>query len=84
MSVISFLYKVIAVVGNKTDLLTEVGSSEEVPYQEALDYANSLGAIFKYTSAKDGKGVGEVFEALADRLENQQNQSEISTSRVQG
>jgi hypothetical protein len=43
-----------------------------------------LGAIFKYTSAKDGKGVEEVFEALADRLENQQNQSDISASKVGG
>ena len=27
-------------------------------------YADSLGAMLKYTSAKDGKGVNELFQAV--------------------
>ena len=30
--------------------------------------SEELNAIFKYTSAKDGKGVEELFEAIIDRL----------------
>lgn len=45
---------VLAIVGNKIDLMKE---KEEVPYNEAKEYANKLGAIFKYTSAKENKGI---------------------------
>ena len=45
-------YSVIVVVGNKVDL-----QKEGVSYEEAKEYADSLGAMLKYTSAKDGKGV---------------------------
>ena len=45
---------VLAVVGNKVDLMKD---KEEVPYNEAKNYANELGAIFKYTSAKENKGI---------------------------
>lgn len=30
--------------------------------------AEQLGAIFKYTSAKDGKGVEELFTAIVDKV----------------
>lgn len=43
-----------AIVGNKIDLIKD---KEEVPYKEAVDYAKELGAIFKYTSAKENKGI---------------------------
>ena len=43
----------IVVVGNKIDL----ADNEEVPYSQAKEYAQGIGAIFKLTSAKDGKGV---------------------------
>lgn len=47
-------YLVLAIVGNKIDLIKD---KEEVPYKEAVDYAKELGAIFKYTSAKENKGI---------------------------
>lgn len=44
---------VLAVVGNKIDRTDD----EQVPYNEAKEYSQSIGAIFKLTSAKEGKGV---------------------------
>ena len=50
----------IALVGNKCDL-----EKIDVSHEEFQEYAASLGALFKYTSAKDGKGVDELFSAIA-------------------
>jgi len=44
---------VLAIVGNKIDRTEE----EAVSYNEVNNYAVSVGAIFKLTSAKDGKGI---------------------------
>lgn len=44
---------VLIVVGNKCDK-TE---GEEVSYQEGKDFADSVKAIFRFTSAKEGKGI---------------------------
>lgn len=44
---------ILAVVGNKTDKVDH----EEVPYESAKNYAKSVGALFKLTSAKEGKGI---------------------------
>lgn len=41
------------VVGNKIDKADD----EEVSYNEAKEYAQSINAIFKLTSAKEGKGI---------------------------
>lgn len=41
------------VVGNKIDRTEE----EAVGYNEVKQYAESIGAMFKLTSAKDGKGI---------------------------
>lgn len=41
------------IVGNKIDKSDE----EEVPYQQGKDYADSIGALFKLTSAKESKGI---------------------------
>jgi GTPase SAR1 family protein len=59
----------LVVVGNKVDL----ESPDQVPYEEASQYASQLGAIFKYTSAKDGKGVDELFQAVAQQVLNNEN-----------
>ena len=42
-----------AVVGNKIDRTEE----ESIRYNEARDYAESIGAIIKLTSAKEGQGI---------------------------
>jgi small GTP-binding protein len=49
----------LAVVGNKTDLLDDPSfdPSKEVSYKEAKEYAQSINAVFHTTSAKDNKGI---------------------------
>jgi len=49
----------LAVVGNKIDLLDDPSfdSNKEVDYKIAKEYAESIGAIFYTTSAKDNKGI---------------------------
>ncbi len=48
--------KVLAVVGNKVDKTDQ----EEVPFNEAKEYAQSINAFFKLTSAKQGKGINVI------------------------
>lgn len=43
----------LAIVGNKTDLI----DNEKVPYEEAKNFARDSGAVFKLVSAKEGKGI---------------------------
>lgn len=43
----------LAVVGNKIDRTEE----EAISYNEVKLYAESIGAMFRLTSAKDGKGI---------------------------
>jgi small GTP-binding protein len=53
----------LAVVGNKTDLLDDPSfdPKKEVSYKAAKEYAQSIKAIFHTTSAKDNKGINELF-----------------------
>lgn len=60
---------VMAIAGNKVDLQ----SSNQVPYEEVIQYAKSIGAIFKYTSAKDGKGVEELFTDIIQKVIEEDN-----------
>lgn len=48
-----FINPVLVVVGNKIDKAEE----ETISYQDAKQYADSMGAMLKLTSAKDGKGI---------------------------
>ncbi|KAF9160403.1 hypothetical protein DFQ27_004916 [Actinomortierella ambigua] len=87
---------VIALTGNKVDLVQEEGSSEsrgegsdneqeqedededddednyrisrQVPTEEARAYADEAGLLFFETSAKNGKGVAEVFLEIAKKI----------------
>jgi GTPase SAR1 family protein len=54
----------LAIIGNKVDLET----TDVVSYEEASGYAKELGAIFHYTSAKDGKGIQELFGIISEKL----------------
>jgi GTPase SAR1 family protein len=60
----------LAVVGNKTDLLDDpsFNPNKEVDYKAAKEYAQSIGAIFHTTSAKDNKGINELFCDLCEVL----------------
>ena len=59
---------VLAVCGNKSDL----EDKREVSKEDAQAYANEIGAIFSETSAKQNKGVEEVFKELSRRLPKHQ------------
>ena len=57
---------IFAIAGNKEDLCC----SEEVSYEEALEFAESVGAIYKKTSAKQNVGISELFNLIAQRYLN--------------
>ena len=50
---------VLAVVGNKIDLLDNVGHefTDSAKYENVKNYAHSLGAVFKTVSAKNNKNI---------------------------
>lgn len=54
---------ILAIVGNKTDLLDDMkeGKKEIVSESEAKKFAKSKGAMFYKTSAKDNTGLVEMF-----------------------
>ena len=53
-----------AVAGNKADLKGE----REVDTAEVTSYAESIGAVYFETSAKDGTNVETLFETLLKKL----------------
>ncbi len=53
---------IIGIAGNKSDLYT----IEEVNENEARDYANSINASFKLTSALENKGISDLFNETID------------------
>lgn len=56
----------IAIVGNKQDLYQE----EKVSDEEARTYAEKIGAMFKLTSALDATGVDDLFNEMANALDD--------------
>ena len=56
-------------VGNKSDLINE----EIVSKEEAQNFAKEIGALFKYTSAKTGKGIDELFKEICIKKFNLNN-----------
>jgi hypothetical protein len=64
VSFCNLLYKtlilVIAVAANKSDLFEK----EQVPEKEARDFAKSIGAIFRSTSAYSASGIEDLFKAI--------------------
>eukprot|EP00824_Muranothrix_gubernata_P022344 TRINITY_DN532_c0_g1_i1.p1 TRINITY_DN532_c0_g1~~TRINITY_DN532_c0_g1_i1.p1 ORF type:complete len:227 (+),score=25.95 TRINITY_DN532_c0_g1_i1:39-719(+) len=55
---------ILAIAGNKSDLLSE----EKIDVSSVKAYADSIGAIFKYTSAKEDEGVNDIFIEIAREL----------------
>lgn len=55
----------IVVVGNKSDL----GHKREVTEQQGRDLAKDLGATYTESSAKDNKGVDDIFQMMIHRID---------------
>ena len=55
---------VVGIAGNKSDLYQK----QEVDLNDAKNYADSINAIFKETSAKDEECINELFEELAQKF----------------
>jgi len=59
---------IIALAGNKLDLVTEEPDKRAVPVAEAEAYAREAGLLFFETSAKTAENVKELFTAIAKKL----------------
>ena len=55
---------VYAVVGNKNDLY----NNQQVDLNDAKDLAKKLGGIFQLTSAKNGEGIGVLFDNIGKKI----------------
>ncbi|KKA28250.1 hypothetical protein TD95_002427 [Thielaviopsis punctulata] len=63
---------VIALAGNKLDLVQEQPDKRAVPTAEAEAYAREAGLLFFETSAKSGENVAEIFDTIAETLPHEQ------------
>lgn len=59
---------IIALAGNKLDLVTEEPDKRAVPTADAEQYAQEAGLLFFETSAKTAENVKELFTAIAKKL----------------
>lgn len=59
---------IMALAGNKCDLVKHDNAVRRVPTEEAQTYADENGLFFMETSAKDGTNVDRLFEQIAERL----------------
>jgi Ras-related protein Rab-5C len=59
---------IIALAGNKLDLVTEQPDKRAIPTADAEAYAQEAGLLFFETSAKTAENVRELFTAIAKKL----------------
>ena len=59
---------IIALAGNKLDLVNDNPDKRAVPISDAQQYASEAGLLFFETSAKTAENVKELFTAIAKKL----------------
>ena len=67
---------VVMLVGNKKDLI----SARAVQREEAQEYADRMGMLFIEASAKNAEGVKDIFESLATKVLESQQQDELPSA----
>jgi len=72
--IIFFFNIVLAIAGNKDDLY----ENEEVDENEAKQLASELNAIFQKTSAKDSKGIEDLFTKIGEKFLNPKSDNKPS------
>ena len=60
---------IIAIAANKSDLY----EYEEISNDEVEEFANSINALYKQTSAKSGQGIKELFDIIGYKLLSPEN-----------
>ena len=69
--------------GNKTDLILEEGFEEEVPSEEAKEFAQKINATFSQISAREsGNEIIQLFEQLITRYLESDNFKDESNSNI--
>ena len=69
---------IIALAANKDDLY----EYEEVTNEELSEYAKSINAIYKKTSALKGTGINELFNIIGEKILSPENNEEIETKQA--
>ncbi|AFM98771.1 Rab5-like GTPase [Encephalitozoon hellem ATCC 50504] len=65
-------------IGNKSDL----ESDRRVEYQQGKEYADSHNLLFFESSAKTGKGIAEIFNAIAERVPKEEVKKKVRGFRL--
>jgi len=66
---------VIALAGNKADVVALEPKKRQVSEEEAKSYSEENGLLFMETSAKTNQNVAEIFEAIAKKLPKNEGQA---------
>ena len=70
---------ILALVGNKNDLINKKDVSEE----DAEEFAKSIGAIFVLTTATDYNSINALFESIAKKILESTNDKKFMKLKTQ-
>ena len=69
---------IMALAANKSDLY----EYEEVTNDELVEYAKSINALYKQTSALKGSGINELFKMIGEKILSSENIEEIKAKEI--